>query len=205
MPIRRVEALQLGELLGSLLASVVEAQQQAARATVEFIGEVGFETTTDGERMRTVTLRYTKKDENGQPAEFEVGVPLLAMVNVPSLMVKEAKLSFSYDVVTSESQEAQARPSGSGASPRAGASSSAGLPRMSLTERVRSVSTLQPARITGYIRRRPQDAAVAERRTTAIDVDVTLEQQPMPVGVERLFDLAELGITERPADEGGST
>jgi hypothetical protein len=84
MTVAAVEALELSQLLGSLLASVVEAQAASARATVDFVESVGFEPGTDGERMRTVRLRYRKKDENGIPADFEVEVPLLALVNVPS-------------------------------------------------------------------------------------------------------------------------
>ncbi len=74
MTVAAVEALELSQLLGSLLASVVEAQAASARATVDFVESVGFEPGTDGERMRTVRLRYRKKDENSIPADFEVEV-----------------------------------------------------------------------------------------------------------------------------------
>lgn len=185
MPITEIEALELGQVLGSLLGSVVQAQAESARATVDFVEDVGFEEAKEGERMRTVKLRYTKKDENDEPAEFEVEVPLLALVNVPSLAVKKANLTFSYDVVTAVEE---AKPSG-GALPIA--------------------TKLEPARLKGFVRSptgststpTTSSPAPTTRRTTAIDLDVTLEQQEMPLGVERLFDLAELGITERPAGE----
>lgn len=175
MPLRRVEALELAELLGSLLGSVVSAQAQAAQATVAFVEDVGFEAQAGGpSQLRTVTLRFRKKDETGEPADFEVEVPLLAMVNVPALAVKQAKLAFSYDVVTAQ------RGDGDGAGPLG--------------------PKLQLATLTGFVRRRPAPGSEPpERRTTAIDLDVTLEQQAIPVGVERLFDLAELGITETAA------
>lgn len=181
MPIRRLEALELAEVLGSLLGSVIAAQADAARATVAFVEDVGFETTAAGERLRTVSLRYRKKDETGEPAEFEVELPLLAMVSVPALAVKQAKLVFAYDIVTAGRDETiQPTPAG----PLAG--------------------RLPIAKLTGFVRR-PSTApeAAAQRQTTSIDLDVTLEQQPMPIGVERLFDLAELGITEAKVDGGG--
>src|SRR5215210_2435139 len=112
MPIRRLKALELADLLGSLLGSVILAQADAARATVAFVEEVEFETSLAGERLRTVSVRYRKKDEAGDPADFEVEVPLLAMVNVPSLVVKQAKLTFAYDVVTAGREEAQPAPAG---------------------------------------------------------------------------------------------
>lgn len=172
MAIRRLEALQLSEVLGSLLASVVEAQEQSARATVDFVEEVGFETTPEGRSMRTVRLRYTKRDENDEVATFEVDVPLLSLVHIPSLAVSEAKLSFSYDVVASAS----------GAEDGAGSAIVPGVGK---------------AKLAGFIRRRTS-AQGSERQTTSLDLDVTLEQQGVPIGVERLFDLAELGITESP-------
>lgn len=185
MAIKRLEAVALGELLGSLLGSVVDAQAQAARATVGFVEDVGFESTPEGDKLRTVKVRYTKKDENDQMAEFEVEVPLLAMVNVPSLTVRQAKLSFSYDVVTQA----------------AAASSSSGTGSSSIL-----AARPQAARLTGFVRSKPSvasDSTPAARRTTSVDLDVTLEQQEVPLGVERLFDLAELGISETPTDGGG--
>ena len=188
MGVKRMEALELAEVLGSLLGSVVEAQAQAARATWAFVDEVGFETTEDGARMRTVRLRYRKQDENGEPAEFEVEVPLLAMVNIPALAVKEAKLSFSYDVVATESGKQGATAEGAGAGTVSG-----------------KLAKVTGARMRGYVRRTPaggtEDGKTPTRSTTAIDLDVTLAQQEMPIGVERLFDLAELGITEQPAKD----
>lgn len=185
MAIKRQEALTLAEVLGSMLGSVVDAQAQSARATVDFVEAVGFEDTPDGQRLRTVTMRYTKKDENGEFAEFEVEVPLLALVNVPALAVREAKLSFSYDVVTQASESSSSTPA--------------------TTPATASVVVSKAALLKGFVRSKPTPTTTttpAARRTTSIDVDVTLEQQELPIGVERLFDLAELGIAERPVDGG---
>ena len=173
--ITTVQAMELGQVLGSLLGSVVQAQAESARATVDFVDSVGFEPVEAGERMRTVKVRYQKKDETGTPVDFEVEVPLLTLVNVPSLAVKRARLAFSYDVVTARSA-APTAPTGA-------------LP---VTTKV------APATLKGFIRRHPAPTSRAPARTmTSIDLHVTLEQQEIPLGVERLFDLAEQGITER--------
>src|SRR6266540_3521103 len=137
MTVAAVEALELSQLLGSLLASVVEAQAASARATVDFVESVGFEPGTDGERMRTVRLRYRKKDENSIPADFEVEVPLLALVNVPSLAVKQARLTFSYQVVRN---------------------------RGGSTARPRRAAARDPAR-TGDAHRLPPAAPISDART----------------------------------------
>ena len=72
------------------------------------------------------------------------------------------------------------------------------------------IGRINPAILTGFVR--PTTIAPVSpgattttppsaKRTTAVDLVVTLEQQDIPIGIERLFDLAELGITERPAPE----
>ncbi len=180
MTIRQIEAAELGEILGSLLVSVVQAGEQSSRATADFISDVGFDDTGGGaEQMRMVRMRYKKRDENDNIAEFEVEVPLLAMVNVPSLVVRQAKISLSYDVITTQ------KPPGTGGSIVGG-------------------GKINPAIITGYVRKKPvatgSSSSGNQSQATAIDVDLTLEQQEMPVGVEKLLDLAELGITEERTD-----
>ncbi|WP_245671588.1 DUF2589 domain-containing protein [Nocardia amamiensis] len=170
MAIQRVEPLKLGDLLGSLMGAVVDAQAQAARASIEFVRDVGLisEQPSGTERLRTVSLRYRKRDENGALADFEVEVPLLAMVNVPSLAVKEASFSMAYDVVT-----------------------------------VKAASdTTKRSVMTGVIRKK---TAASDRKTTtmSVDVEVTIAQEATPIGVERLFDLAELGITEALVEGNG--
>jgi hypothetical protein len=184
VPIGQVTPLGLGELLGSLLGAVVTAQQQSSRATLDFVEEVGFErrTAADGtvsHEIRSVALRYRKRDENGQQADFEVDVPLLALVNPPALAVSEATLTFNYDIL-----------SVAGAPPPPAPDAGPGP----------VVPIGRPPVLRGVIRRRaaaetPKDASLS------VDVTVTLRQEPPPVGVARLLDLAELGITESRAPQ----
>ena len=198
MPVTSVDALELCELRGALLGAVVDAQAASARATVDFIESVGFEVVGTERQMRTVRMRYTKKDENGEFAEFEVDVPLLALVNVPSLAVKQAVLTFGYDVVTATSGTTPTVTPPTAPTPPTDVSA---LPM---------IGRINPAILTGFVR--PTTIAPVSpgastttppsaKRTTAVDLVVTLEQQDIPIGIERLFDLAELGITERPAPE----
>lgn len=163
MVLRRIEPLGLGDILGSLMSSVIGAQAQAARATVSFIEDVGFEKTSTGDKLRTVAVRYEKLDEDNRPATFQVEVPLLSMVNVPSLAVKSASFSMSYDVLTTAAGD----------------------------------DTKKGALITGLIRRKNQVVAASTRQSTSINIDVVIEQQEVPPGIARLFDLAELGIAEK--------
>ena len=76
MAIRDVRAVALGDLLGSLLSAVVEGQTAATASSLAFVREVGLEPGGDQpDRLRTVAIRYTKLDENQQPAEFVIDLP----------------------------------------------------------------------------------------------------------------------------------
>jgi hypothetical protein len=182
MAVRQVEILELGQLLGSLLRSIIEAQEQSARATVEFIEAVGLVTTDEsGEStsaLRTVTMRYRKRDANGVLSEFEVEVPVLTLVNPPTLTVAEATLKFGYEVLAAERS----------------------VPTTSLRDTQEDVIAVEhPIRLRGIVRSSPSTDKSTEARTSfAVDVNVVVRQDPTPVGVQRLFNLAELGIRERP-------
>jgi hypothetical protein len=179
MVIRQIAAVELGDFLGSLLQSIIDAQQQSSRASIEFIEAVGLETVQEGgstvTKLRTVKLRFRKRNENGDMSEFEAEVPLLALVNAPSLAVSEATMKFSYEVVATQ----QVRPE-------------ADRPAW---------TTHSPAlQIKGLIRSRPAAQESSETRSSfGVDVQVVVKQQGTPIGVERLFDLAELGIAEDQA------
>jgi hypothetical protein len=180
MPLRDLSTLGLGQLLGSLLSAVVEAQDQATRSSLGSIEDIAFVPDAEGgsneERMRTVTLRYTKLDENQQPAEFLLQIPLLAMVSIPTLTIRQAKVSFTYDVTATEEREVTEAPSS-----------------------VRPLGELlvAPAVLRGVVRRQPPGS---QRESASVDIDVTIESEPLPVGLERMVELAEL-TASRPAPE----
>mgnify|MGYP004003558717 FL=1 len=114
--------LSLGETIGSLMTSIIDAQAQAARATVEFIEDVG---TVEGSsdldsvhELRSVSFKYKKFDENFENKEFVVDIPLLSMVDIPLVSIKNAKFSFNYQITqtTKENQSASPAKSASSAS-----------------------------------------------------------------------------------------
>ena len=173
MAVRQLDVLEFGELLGALLRSIVSAQEQSARATVDFIEAVGLVDGADGaSTMRTVALRFRKRNENGALSEFEVEVPLLSLVNPPALAVTEATLSFGYELLGTERA----------ADPPTGV-----LP------------IDRPVKLRGVVRSLPAPDGPSEQRTSfTVNVNVVVRQEPTPIGVQRLFNLAELGISERP-------
>src|SRR5262249_42870009 len=113
-------SLMLFEILGAPLIALVQAQTQAARATVEFIEKIGFahdpskepSSELDIGDLRMDEFGYTKTDENGSPAQFTARVPVLSLVPIPGIQVKSAKISLTakiVDVVEESSESAQSR------------------------------------------------------------------------------------------------
>lgn len=171
MPVTDVSALGLGELIGSLLSAIVEGQTAATGSALDFVQQVGLSDDPDHPGFRTVTIRYSKLDENQEPAEFELEVPMLALVNVPTLTVKQAKLSFSYDVVTTTRETT--------------------TDDESVRPLVGIVRPVQPVSLVGYVPRRTTSTRDSNERT-GIDVEITIESQNLPLGLERILELTEL-------------
>jgi hypothetical protein len=187
MAIRDLTAVGLGELLGSLLTAVVEGQAAATASSLAFVKDIGLVTQGDApETMRTVAIRYTKLDENQQPAEYVLDLPLLALVNIPTLQVKQATIAFTYDVLTTTTTETDTDGTPEGALGTPGTLAG-------------PLGELRPVRLVGYVRRPPTRTSTTQtRETTGVDVQVTVESVPLPIGLERLVELTEFSAS-RPA------
>lgn len=170
--------LSLAEILGTALSSVIDAQAQSARATVEFIKEVGILPAggPDGkEKLRTIQFCYHKLDENRKEAEFVVEIPLLGIVNIPMVTVKTATFSFSYEVTDT-------RP---------------GQKDIAATQRETAfLSRLAvPAKLQGRLTRTPTAAGGSE--TASVQVKIELERAAMTIGVEKILDILDVAAAEK--------
>jgi hypothetical protein len=184
VPVTDVSALALGELIGALLTAVVEGQAAATGSALDFVEQIGLTGDPAHPGFKTVTIRYSKLDENQEPAEFELELPLLALVNVPTLTVKQAKMSFSYDVVTTTHETTTAD----------GADGADG-PVRALGG---IVAPVRPVSLVGYVPRRTTSSRDTNERT-GVNVEITVESQALPLGLERLIELTELAQS-RPVE-----
>jgi hypothetical protein len=94
--------LSLAETIGSMLTALVDAQAASARATVDFITEVGFLPVRNGKpsELRQVSFQFQKKDENDKRSAFEMQVPLLSLVPIPNVAVKKASIRFDWTITS---------------------------------------------------------------------------------------------------------
>lgn len=171
--VSNTEALSLAETLGTVLAAIIDAQAQSARATVDFVREVGFVEGTgagQAEQLRTVSFRYSKLDENQNRSEFVVELPLLGMVDIPSIAIKKATIAFDYEITSATSAPVTSPTPGGGLLER--------LPR--------------PALLKGKL----ADQRSASQQRTNLKVTVELEKAEIPPSLDRVLDILSIATRD---------
>ncbi len=86
----------LSDLIGAVLASMVNADAQAAMATMKFIESFGF---TPGARgapgiLRMVRFEYDRSSPDGMVQRQTMRLPLLSLVPIPTLHIERGDVEF---------------------------------------------------------------------------------------------------------------
>jgi hypothetical protein len=163
--------VSLAQTLGSILTSLVDAQAQSARTTVDFVNEVGFLTdpADQKERLRTVQFKYHKLDENGVRSEFLVEIPFLGMMEIPMLSIRKARIEFDYDVTSTAVESGT----------QAGATGPQKKPDRAIFKGMVS-------------RRAPADGS----QRASLKVVVEIERSDLPIGLEKALTILEVAASE---------
>ncbi|MDX2361876.1 MAG: DUF2589 domain-containing protein [Crocinitomicaceae bacterium] len=166
-----LQSLPFHQIIGAPLTAIVEGQAQAAQATAEFIERVGFIQPEDGSngeigKLRMVSFSYSKTDMEGELKQYKLEIPLLSMVPIPSIEVKEAELEFNIKVADVQKVQGQTQVSDSSAQPG----------DWMAKERIELRTTM------GKMQN-------SESRKTDIqmNVKIKLQQADIPEGVQHLF------------------
>ncbi|MDH5366705.1 MAG: DUF2589 domain-containing protein [Cyclobacteriaceae bacterium] len=101
--ISELHSLPFQKIIGAPLLALVQGQAQAAQATAEFIEKIGFESAeTAGQGdlggLRMVTFSYQKPDDQGNLQSYIVEVPLLSLIPIPSIEIKNAEMEFNIKI-----------------------------------------------------------------------------------------------------------
>lgn len=175
-----MSSLDFGSMIGSPLVAVINAQSQASMATVKFIKEVGFA----GEQAATLPFRYQRaqlrEDGTMTTQGFELSVPLLSLVPVPCLRIRETHIEFNAKVVSIRSRSNKNESESQGAG----------------KER-REHSELQVA----FSNRQHSTRGEQQSRSYSMNVKVIAVQEELPEGLERLLSRLEGAALERPMDD----
>lgn len=89
------KGLPIEELVSAPLIAAATSQAKLAALTADFIQKVGVK--NNGE-VNTVNFSYKSKKEDGTDVENTIEVPILSIINVPSLSVKKAEVEFTMEV-----------------------------------------------------------------------------------------------------------
>lgn len=94
-----LSAIPFGQVIGGPLKACIEAQSDAAQSTWKFIREVGLTEKEDGTRELTyVSFTYRR---NGR--EATINVPLLTIVPIPYIAIKDIDIAFKANISASSS------------------------------------------------------------------------------------------------------
>jgi len=176
-----------GEILGGLMGAVIDAQTQAARATVDFIEDVG---TKDGSidsdtahELRNIKFNYTKKNEFDEEAVFTLEIPILSLVEIPAINIKTAKFSFNYDVTNTDQTSTEEE-------------SSSPSPDPNTSTKKKWFQVRKPIKVIGRVKRESKTTSTANTNA-GINVEVEFEKSSHSIGMERVIDMLELSATDK--------
>lgn len=179
MPEPQSGVLSLAQLIGAPIHALVDAEAQSAMATARFVRAVGFTGPADGsdgmgDLGELQMARFTRKRRNadGTEEDVEVQIPLLSMLPIPALQIKDAQLDYTVKIVQTEA----------------------------LPQRQAEVNRLMTPHDAGPLREPPatlraafaRDPRPGDRRSVdmLVKMKIRIEQADMPGGLAQLLALA---------------
>ena len=178
------EVLSLSQLIGAPIRALVEAEAQSAAATAHFIRNVGFKPPDDAALeefgdLQMARFKTVRRGADGADEEVEVQIPLLTLLPIPALQIRDATLDYVVKVVQTEALPPTRQHKAQ--NPAKGTSVSDEVPA---TLRATFASEPRPGG------RRSMDMLVKMK--------VRIEQADMPAGLSRLINLAGEATSRAP-------
>ncbi len=184
--ISEIQSLPFHQIIGAPLLAIVQGQAQASQATAEFIDRVGFKPKSANEDdlgdLRMVTFSYQKRDAEGNLDTYKIEIPLLSLVPIPAIQIRDADLEFNVkitDILTSDTKTSLSAPD------------------------AEAGDWLSKGRVEFRAAMGKMEIATAERRTIDLQMKVKLrvEQADIPAGLSFLFRLMDQSISSSTVEE----
>lgn len=109
LPEPQNDMLSLAQLIGAPIHALVDAEAQSAMATARFVRSVGFTGPTDGDSgfsdlgdLQMARFKRRRRAANGVEEDVEVQIPLLSMLPIPALQIKDAELDYTVKIIQAE-------------------------------------------------------------------------------------------------------
>jgi len=171
-----LSSVPLYQIIAAPLLALVQAETQASQATANFIQQVGFESATEDPReygrLKVVTFRYSKTGVGGKVTNFVVEIPVLSIVPIPALAIREATIDFAVEI--NEVVELEQSTAINSTETTSGEDSS-----------------LEPKIVAFKAGLGKQDSK------SAMKINISVGQTDTPVGLLTLFRVMEQGISTR--------
>lgn len=196
--VAELRQIPFGVLIGSPMKAAIEAQALAAKTTIEFIEKVGFvppdpdqdllfiDETADADagKVRNVTFEYKKQNENNEESNVSLSVPILSIVPIPYLRLDEMTIDF-----TAKLQDQIANTTKT---------------NFKLDSEVKGTfkswwSPVSMEMRTSMSYEASRQTASRYTREYTMKIHVRAVQDDIPAGLERVLDLLEQTIKEKPA------
>lgn len=100
------QVMALSQLISAPLIATLEADAMTTRSYINFLREIAFETDGNGGslgKLRTFTFRYTQT-ERGTRVVKSVEIPVISLIPIPLLQIKEATFDFELKILDSMRQ-----------------------------------------------------------------------------------------------------
>lgn len=178
--------LPMENLIGGPLAAACDAQVNLAKATSDFIENVGLD---EEKKVRMVDFQFSKPEEIEQAdgsitveaREYNISVPFISIVSVPTLQVQDVDVSFNMEVKSSFSESKK--------DDRKAAFEAEGSGRIGpFKVRVKASGSVSSSKET----QRTSD------NSAKYSVRVTAKQSGTPEGLSRALDILQQGIAPVP-------
>ncbi len=144
-----------------------------AQATVGFIEAVGFEKSTREApeslgRLKNVTFVYDKQDVNGNIISDEITLPLLSLVPIPLLQIKDASLEFNLRLTE--------------------------ITKAPLTQNGNRLASIPPIVIMKGTYGKIVSGGEVPKSDTDLKIKMNIVQSDIPVGLSRLFQILDIAV-----------
>ncbi len=177
-----LQSIPFGSIIGAPLSACIEAQANAAKTSWEFIRDVGLVDTEDGKGKQAIYVNFEFR-KNGRSTTLSV--PLLTIVPIPYLAIKDINIAFKASISASSSASTTVKKSLEvGASMKAKAGFNLGLFKGSM-EMSASVSSKKDSTST-------RDSKYSVEYT--MDVSVSAGQDDMPAGMAKVLEILNQSI-----------
>jgi len=176
-----LNALPFKTLIGGPLTAAIQAQALAAKNTVDFIHDVGFQLVNGKNLVRTVSFNYAKF-ENGSFTNYTLTVPFILMLPIPYIELEEITIDLNVKLNSVDRTEHQ-------------------TDFKTYAEVSGSFGWWSKVNFKAGFSYQSQNKYTGEtKREYALNIHVEAGQAGMPKGTEKILDILESVIVEVPKD-----